>query len=246
MHAKPHIILTQRRTGGTSLTAFLGEISHFPTCQHEPLNKTRIWKHIGLRYAETGDEAEMRAALAEFLEPRQNIKHCVELCHPAITRELIAQTAARDYQILVLTRRDEVSRQISVALAKLTGAWGPEDVVNIYPQILSGARKLPPLNVPEILRNLDHDMMALARTIIQMRNQGVTSHWLVFEELFKGATPIETQARHIAEQIGVNVAADDKRLARFSEQRGQGSSNIEPYVAGLEKLRQELAARIFT
>ena len=245
MTEKPYVIFTLRRTGGTSLTGFLTKVSHFPSSQHEPLNKDRVWGYIAQDYAKTGDAATMEAALLNVLKPRPNIKHCIEICHPAITRSLITQTAALGYKTFVLTRRDEVGRQLSLALSKVTGAWGPEQAAKIYPLIISGEKQLPPLDLVKPLRQVNHDAVALGRTLTQLRNQQVPFEWLVFEELYKGDIPIETHARNIAAQLGITIAADDPRLNNFGERGAQGSRAIEPYVVGLAKLRKALAKQIF-
>lgn len=245
MTEKPYIIFTLRRTGGTSLMSFLAAISSFPKLQHEPLNQDRIWGDISKNFAATGDEAQMAADLATRLATRPNIKHCVELCHASINRALIEATAALGYQVIVLTRKDEIGRQVSLALALSTGAWGPEQAEKIYPKIKKGDEKPAPIDKAKGLRQANHDASTLGRTLVQMRNRNIQSEWLVFEELYKGALPIETHARRIAALLGINIAAGDPSLANFTQSTGQGSREIEGFVPGLPELRTLLKAHIF-
>lgn len=244
MTVKPYIIFTQRRTGGTSLMSFMDAISSFPSLQHEPLNKDRVWGEITRNFIATRNEAQMVADLGAQLQSRPNIKHCVELCPEAITRALIEATAALGYQAIVLTRKDEIGRQISLALALATDAWGPEQAALIYPQIRSGKIKPAPILKADVLRLVTHDAAALARTLIQLRNRAVPNEWLIFEELYKGKVPIEIHARRIAALLGIDIAADDPRLAKFAKRTGQDSQGIEDCFPIIAELRILLKSHI--
>ena len=238
---RPFLILTLRRTGGTSLMSFLGRCSAFPTVQHEPLNRDRLWGAVTRDFAATGDATTMTAALGTLLEPRPNIKHCIEIVPPEITRALIEQAAARDYAIFVQTRRDEAGRIASLLIALSTGAWGPEQAAKVYPQILDGSRKARPVELAKLPGLVRKDAAALGQTLVMLRNRGLTPDWLVFEELYKGATPVADQARALAAGLGMEVPADDPRLEAFAARGAQGSDRIEPLVPGMAEARSRLA-----
>lgn len=242
MTEKPFLILTLRRTGGTSLMSFLTRISAFPSVQHEPLNPERLWGGTTRDFIQSRDFGALATGLTSRMAPRPNIKHCVELVPPAVTRALVEAAAARDYGIFVLTRADEAARQFSLAVAVATGAWGPREAAKAYPEIQAGALVPKPLDAAGLARRARLDAAALGQTLALLRNRRLAHDWLVFEELYKGETPVQDQARRLAAGLGIAVGPDDPRLAAFAERDGQGTAAIEPWLAGVAEFRAALAA----
>ena len=91
MSASPFLILTLRRTGGTSLMSFLSQVSPYPNIQHEPFNKERIWGGVTAAYKENEDLEAVKAAIVQGTSERPNIKHCFEFIPLQITGALIDQ-----------------------------------------------------------------------------------------------------------------------------------------------------------
>ena len=242
MTEKPFLILTLRRTGGTSLMTFLTRVSAFPLVEHEPFNPGRCWHDLARDFAATRDAGALAAGLAGQMAARPNIKHCVELVSPAVTRALVEAAAARDYGIFVLTRADEAARQFSLAVAVATGAWGPREAAKAYPEIQAGALVPKPLDATGLARRARLDAAALGQTLALLRNRRIAHDWLVFEELYKGETPVQHQARRLAASLGITVGPDDPRLAAFARREGQGTAAIEPWLAGVAEFRAALAA----
>lgn len=241
MSAHPHLILTLRRTGGTSLAGFLNRVSPFPGVQHEPFNPDRIWGATTRAFRKSGDAGALEAAVAEHLEQRPNIKHCIEVVPMALTRALIEAAQARDYRLFVLTRRDEARRIASLELARATGAWGTRQAGEIYPEIIAGRRQPRPIDAEAARRRMGRDAAALGRVLALLRHRAIDWRWLVFEELYRGEDPVETQARRLAAELGVEVAPDDKRLEAFARRGGQGSETIAAHVPGFAALEAMLA-----
>lgn len=234
MSEKPWLILTLRRTGGTSLTSFLANISSFPAVEHEPFNVDRIFGAITKDFQETGDKAKMEAAVQEAVAHSPNIKHCVEIIPLEQTRALIDTCMAQGYGFMVLTRRNEARRMLSLLLAVSTGAWGPEMAATIYPEIIAGTRKAAPIDLKTVRNRVRQDYFSIGRTLSMLRNRQIDYQWLLFEELYLGDTPVETHARDIAAKLGIPIAADDPRLTAFSERDGQKSGSIAQYVEGYD------------
>lgn len=235
MTEKPWLILTLRRTGGTSLTGFLSSVSRFPTIEHEPFNVDRRFGAITTAFRGDGDVAAMEAAVGDAVADNPNIKHCIEIIPPEITRALIERAAAQDYRVMVLTRRDEARRIASLLLALATGAWGPREAAKIYPKIRAGELVPEAIDLKKVRARVSTDFFALGRTLAMLRNRRIDHDWLVFEELYFGDTPIESQARAIAARLGIEVAEDDARLAEFSAREGQKSAEIAAFVPGYEE-----------
>lgn len=243
---RPYLILTLRRTGGTSFMTFLADVSSFPSVQHEPFNADRLWGAVTQAFRQSGDAAALRADIEACLETRPNIKHCFEIVPPALTRALIEAAAARGYAFILLTRRDEASRLRSLFLAQATGAWGPAQAAERYPRIRSGEIVPEPVRADTVQRRVALDAAALGQTLLFLRNRRLAWDWVVFEELYapeirtsgtEGDGGIAGRARAIAARLGIAVAADDPRLRAFAERPGQGSAAIEPFVPGFDRIR---------
>ncbi|MTH80097.1 hypothetical protein [Paracoccus aestuariivivens] len=232
---RPWLILTLRRTGGTSLTTFLSTISTFPRIEHEPFNSERIFGGITRAFQETSDIERMTAEVRTALERRPNIKHCVEVVPLEITRAIIDTCHALGYHFIVLTRRDESRRLGSLLLAQATGAWGPKEAKEIYPQIISGAVKPAPIPLDKVRGRVTQDYYSIGRTLSLLRNRRIDPSWYLFEELYFGDESIATQARTIAANLGVDISMDDPRLQAFAQNESQRSSSIGPYIPNFDK-----------
>ncbi len=240
MNEKPWLILTLRRTGGTSLTSFLSQISTFPSIEHEPFNVDRSLGGITRAFQADEDVPAMEAAIAEALEERPNIKHCVEIIPLELTRTLIDAALERGYHFMVLTRRDEARRLASLFLAQSTGAWGPTAAAKIYPKVISGELSPTPIELKHIQNRVRTDFYSIGRSLSLLRNRQINYDWLLFEELYFGDTSIEQQAVDIAARLGIDVAPDDDRLANFSSGGGQKSGDIASYVPNYDEAVAQL------
>lgn len=236
----PYIILTMRRTGGTSLMSFMSEISSFPTRQHEPLNEERVWGKITRDFNANRDAAAARAALAQQLAERPNIKHCFEIIPPELNRILIEECAARGYRFFVLTRRNEARRLRSLFLALATEAWGPEQAAKIYPEISTGKRRAQALPIEKGRKAVHQAAVSLGQVLTLLRNRQIAYDWLVFEEIYKNEETIRSAAIRVAADLGVTVGADDPRLRNFAQGVGQNSDAIIEHVVGMPALLRML------
>ncbi len=241
MTEHPWLILTLRRTGGTSLTTFLSAASSFPTIEHEPFNVARTLSHITRGFRQTGDTEAMTQAIRAALVQRPNIKHCIEIIPLELTRALIDICNELGYRFIVMTRRDEARRLASLFLAVATGAWGPDAADKIYPKIIAGDLVPDPIDLRKLQHRVSTDFHSIGRTLAMLRNRNIKHPWLLFEELYFGDTPVEEQARALAGDLGIDIAADDARLQAFAERDGQKSSSIAPYVENYDEAVARLA-----
>lgn len=243
MAERPWLILTLRRTGGTSLTAFLTRISGFATLEHEPFNRDRQLGAITRDFVASDDREALRRDIAAALQDRPNIKHCIEVVHFAITEELIDACTARDYRILVLTRRDEARRLLSLALAQATGAWGPEQAQKVYPAIRQGTIRPRPIDLDRLRHRADEDRRLLARLHRDLARRDIAHRQAWFEDLYRGTTPLTEQGRALAHWLGIPLDPDAPDLRHLASGRGQGSDDIAGFVPGYAEavaLAQEL------
>lgn len=235
MTEKPWIIVTMRRTGGTSLTKFLSNISSHSTVEHEPFNRKRKFGHITRDFLEGQNKQSTEQAIRSALAERPNLKHCIEIVPIEVTRILIDACIELEYRIIVLTRRNEHLRLASLFLAQATGAWGPEQAQEIYPKIVSGLVKPPPINLDKVFGRAQADFAALGQVLLLLRSREIDFRWHLFEELYFGEIPIQHQAINVAADLGIHIQPDDKRLDLFSKQQGQKSVDIAPFVENYEQ-----------
>lgn len=216
---------------------FMSAVSTFPTQSHEPFNPDRPWGKIVARYEETKNVKFLRSDIEAVLSPRPNIKHCFEIIPTIVTRELIEICFKLGYKFFLLTRSNEADRLLSLALATATGAWGPETAQKIYPRILTGEVKVPPLSVQDSVKRARLDASSLGDTLKLLRHRNIPYEWLVFEEIYQGKISTEEQAIRIVSTLGVQTLSNDPRLASFRESSGQNSRSIQPYIGNIEAVR---------
>ena len=235
MSESPWILLTLRRTGGTSLTAFLQSISRFSGVQHEPFNPDRQFGWITRGFRKSDDLAWLDEQVGSVLASRPNIKHCLDIARPQVTRALIERGHALGYRFLLLTRRDEVARLTSLFLALSTGAWGAKQARKIYPQIIEGALKAAPIDLSTVETQVKTDFYLLGRTLTYLRNRQIEHDWMVFEEIYETPAIAREKARQIAATLGLTIQAGDPRLSVFGEAQRQDSVRIGQYVGNYDK-----------
>ncbi|EIE51111.1 hypothetical protein AL036_15750 [Salipiger aestuarii] len=236
MPERPWLILTLRRTGGTSLTAFLAEISPFPSIEHEPFNIDRTFGHVTRAFRDSGDAEALRAgidaALGDDPAQRPNIKHCFDVVPPALTAELIRACAARGYAVLLYTRGDEARRLRSLFLALSTGAWGGVEARRIYPEIRAGRLQPKPIDPVNVRRRVTEDRYRLARVIRQLDQDGIAHSRRRFEDIYGPGKSAPDEARRLAAELGTRVAPDARALRWFDASQKQGSEDIAGHVPG--------------
>ena len=241
MVEKPWLILTLRRTGGTSLTGFLARVSRFRTIEHEPFNPERRLAHVTALSRPGADQAALMQAMSEALQERPNIKHCFEFLPFALTAALVTQACRLGYGIVLLTRRDEARRQLSLSLAMATGAWGQTDAARIYPAIEAGEIIPPAIDLAALRARVRQDYLALGQVLALLRARRIAHDWLLFEELYDRPDRLPDTLVAIASGLGVQVASDDPRLQGLSGQRGQNSARIAPHIGNYDKAAELLS-----
>lgn len=237
----PHLVLTLRRTGGTSLMTFLARISPFPTVEHEPFNKNRMWGPLAETFKGQYDSAAFMEALDNPLTRRPNIKHCLDVVPLGLSKALISACHARGYQIFVLTRRNEMGRLRSLYIAQTTGVWGQEQAEILYPAIVAGTAQVRAIEPQTIAAQAKLDAGLMADTRATLAARGVDFGDLVFEDIYSSAAGLRDHACAIAAKLGVTVAPDDARLAALHTGKGLSASAVLPFIDGIAEVEAILA-----
>jgi hypothetical protein len=237
---KPYITFTMRRTGGTSLMTFLSRISSFSNVEHEPFNKERRWGAITETFRISHNRETLRDQIDAALADRPNIKHCIELVPSELTLALLDACLARGYAVFVLQRRSEKDRLRSLFLAMATGAWGPKEAAQIYPEIQSGRRQTKPIDVTRVRHRAMIDAAAMGDLLMGLRNRNADFDWLVFEEVYADRASKVATALSLSHRMGLTLNEDDRHLIEFAAESGQHSENAEALVPEAAKLRDAL------
>ena len=233
-----------RRSGSTTLATLVADFSDFPRIEHEPFNPGRVLHPIVERFVASRDEDRLREEIREALAARPVLKHCFDILPVPLHRVLFEVTCDLGYRHILLERRDEAARLLSLALARQTNAWGKAQANGIYAEIFAGTRALEP--IPE------QDLLAECRTAEQRRRMlaelfraaGVRPFLLVFEELFEA--PEAGRRRLSALFDWLEQERDAQAFAARSTESltttGQDTGSIVTYVPNIDPLMATLRA----
>ena len=232
MAVRPVLILTKRRTGGTSVATFLHRALS-GRMEFEPFNTK---KPLGAAAAQQTGGA-LAALIDQALQNEPHLKHCFDNVGEAVTSAVIRAAVARDYRVLVLTRRDNAKRVMSLAVAESTGAWDSDTAARLYPRIRAGELTPKPIEPDQIRTLVRNDMRRTGRVLTQLRHLGVAYDWMLHEDLFQSSGPDLARARQLAAWAGRDLSGDDPALAVLARDRHQNSAAIGDCIPGYDRAR---------
>lgn len=239
MAEHPFLILTLRRTGGTQFMRMLQRASRFPTVEHEPFNRDRLFGEITRKLGKSGKAEERKDAIREALADKPNIKHCVEIVPEHLTASLIDVCQELDYRFLVLTRQNESARLLSLFVAKASGAWGSQTAGKIYPDIQAGQVVLEAVVLDDVKYQYTHDRAALGSMLTFLRGRELPYHWMTYEDLYVDGG-FERQFRATAEMLEIEDSEKHLEPSAKGERTAQGSGSIANYLPNIDDLRAYL------
>lgn len=240
----PFIIWTMRRTGGTSLATLLMKLSDHPGTQHEPFNFDRAFGHVLENWQHEQDVLAMRGAIRQILKRNTpTIKHCYELMPLKLNRALMQVSSNLGYRHIVLERRDEVARILSLELAKMTGAWGKDAAGEIYEAIEQGKRKVAPLDLPHALAHLHKCQQDRANLAALFDEYGQAPFVVSFEDMYTDYDQGRAKLQELLDFLGIDISEqpDFEDQARATlVQSGQNTARIQRHVPNLDEACQHL------
>lgn len=241
----PYIIWTMRRTGGTTLGTLLSTLSEHQGIQHEPFNDDRMFGHISGAFMQSGDTKALREALRNSLKRRPLIKHCYELTSTNFNRAFMRITTELGYRHIILDRRSETDRIVSLELAQITGAWGGADAQKIYPAIEKGEVTLPPLNLERSLRQMRLCHARRCELAWMARVAEVPPFAVFFEDVYSTPDAGGAVIARLLAFLGINPADHanyDALLATALLKSGQNSARILRAVPEADRVIAQLEA----
>ncbi len=243
----PVLIWTFRRSGGTSLRGILFWLTKRDSFQDEAFNDDPP-RELGMltrAFRETGDEDALRASIREALRSGRNLKHCVEVVPFRLSSILLEEALARGYRNIILLRLNEVDRQVSLELARMTNAWGPEEARGVYQAVKEGRRSLPPLNLPRMRVQAEADAARLGHLVRLFMTARQEPNMVFFEDLYTGDVVKRCQAfRRLAASVGIPKAdtLHDAVFRTAAVENSQDSAQMLPhlsnYAQAVSALRQ--------
>lgn len=242
----PFIIWTFRRTGGTTFASLMMDLSEHPRTNHEPFNWDRCFGAVSKNWFETRDDARLVAELDAVLADKPLIKHCHELHPDGFNDALFVAAERHGYRQLVLDRRDEVGRILSLELAKMTGVWGKRGAAERYERIERGEELLPPIDIAAALK---HMRLCHARRLALKARLPRARHpvrVVLFEELYGPIAQGRAQMRSILQDYGLIEGHDPvkicEQITAALRSRGQNSARMLRFVPNIDEARAALAA----
>jgi hypothetical protein len=239
--APPIVIWTFRRTGGTSMRGILFWLTGRESLQDEAFNDDppRQLGALTAQFRADGDEIALRSGMrAALANARPNLKHCIENVPFRLNSVLIEETARLKYRHILLLRLNEIDRQISLEMARRTGAWGPDEAARIYEDIRAGRREMLPLNIDLMRRQVDADAAALGklmRLFMLSRQEPAT---VFFEDFYMGSIAERCASfRRLAVSVGIPRAheLDDSVFHKAAGALGQNSASMRRYVPNADE-----------
>ena len=244
----PFLIWTMQRTGGTSLTELLIDISEHRKADHEPFNwrkSPRQFAAVSQHFAETRDEAALAASLDDILGQKYLIKHCYEL-HPELSLHLMQAAARAGYRHIHLLRHDEMSRLFSKFVAEANGTWFKDYSSRVYGDILAGRRKLNPLPVKKMVEQFEFCRRLTNDVRRYMREYGAASLAINYEDLYVGERDARLHNLHrVLDFLGFGADAMEQHRALIDEKlfnSGQDTASVVRFVPNLQHAVEALKA----
>lgn len=236
MAEKPWLIITLRRTGGTTLTSLLTSMSSHKTIIDEPFNRQRVFGQVTLEFQETWDFSTLDASVANALMDTPNLKHCIDTIPFEITSAVVEEANRRGYHIIVLTRRNEVHRLASLFLAKATGSWSAQDAAEIYPKIISGKITPQPINLKLVKRHIKGGIKRINLLHSMLNDRQIDYQQICYEDLYADKSAMDMTARNIAQRLNIDQLANPLIVPRNFDTTNQRSKDIGLYIENYDAM----------
>jgi hypothetical protein len=240
----PILIWTLRRTGGTTLTSLLDALSEYPTIDQEPFNWDRCFGAVARAWHADRRLDHLEVALQRVLADRPTIKHCYELHADAFNAALFAQATALGYRHMILDRRDEVGRILSLELAKLTGVWGRMGAAERYRQYEAGEVQMGPVDVPAAIAHMRLCQSHRAAIMALVARSGLPVRQTAFEDIYPDPVQGRALIHAILGDFGLDRPGDaalEQQITIALNHRGQNSARMMGMVPNIEGARRRLA-----
>lgn len=243
--APAFIIWTLQRTGGTTFAQLMMQSAGGRMLSHEPFNLDRLFGPLTQAWIDSGDNSALHEAMRQALTPPGTLKHCFEILPQPISDQLLEVAQLYGYRHLILDRRSEPDRLLSLLAARLTGAWGPAHAQKIYAEIEGADDLLPEAQIDDWLAQARHSHARRTAMAKAFRRHGLEPEVLIFEDLYASPETGRAEINRAAEALGIDYTAHPSFAARREQALREGNQNsprILSRLPNLEALRAALTA----
>ena len=239
--SSPFLIWTMQRTGGTSLTELLMEMSEHRSAEHEPFNwakkQPRQFWPITEAWNTSHNADVLRASLEGLFAQGFLIKHCYELLSMSFNMHLMQAAVGTPYRHVVLRRRDEPSRLVSKFIAESQGTWFKDYARKVFTQVAEGDRKLAPLPVDRVVGHYRHSEDSTKFINDTLASLDVPRLEICYEDLYTGTR--DARLGHLNRLFGFlgfspeDVAEHRARIDEKIFQSGQNTGSVASLLPNL-------------
>ena len=176
-----------RRTGGTS---FANIIEHIISSkiEHEPFNWDRTFGFITKNFKNNKENFKnLEQQLNEHcISNKVCIKHCYEIVGQVLNESLIELFAQTNYKHIILLRKNELLRLVSLYTAQQTNVWGKHGSEKTYEAYRAGELKLSNYDVDEMKSHFQYCHKVTELIKLKMSKCNVDFLELYYEDLYSG------------------------------------------------------------
>ncbi|WP_146136720.1 hypothetical protein [Aliiruegeria haliotis] len=212
---------------------------------HEPFNAQRPFHWIVRNFKQDAEHKSLSSDMEEALKDSPCIKHCYDLLPVPIHKALLEVAANHSYSFVILDRRNDLDRVLSLQLAQQTGAWGPSGAKERYPEILAGRIKLEPISAEKVRSALETGRNRRAMLKRQLSAHGKRPHVVLFEEVYGDPSVGVEKVAGLMEFLGVDVSANsdyESALNQTLTGTSQNSASILEHVPNIAELREQFSS----
>lgn len=233
---RPILILTLRRTGGTTLASVLFGANRTGKSRHEPFNQDREFGSITASFRADGNVRRLRTRIAKALTTPINIKHAVDTVPHPVTRVLVHEASLRDFSIVALLRRSERARLLSLAVARATGAWGLKQAQEKYRDLREGGELELTLDIKAIHRDIRNATQSIGVMLSSLAASRAEYTAAFFEDLYTGAPDQRiASAQRLFGGLGANSDGQNELVDALMATRGQETDSIIPLISNTDE-----------
>lgn len=243
----PHIVWTLRRTGGTTLAQLLSQLQPRETLSHEPFNRDRVLGWITKGWDTHKDPAQLRYDIDQALAVSPAIKHCHELMPAPVNQGLLDATTALGYRHIILDRKAEAKRIISLELARITGAWGPQQASSVYQQIEAGTLPVGPIDIDGSIAHMQACNRRRKELDDMLIAAGQSARVVYFEDVY---TNFDTGRGEVKSLMDFLDIPTERRIANQDDietmltTRSQNTARIANYVPNMAEAEARITQAV--
>lgn len=243
----PFIIWTLRRTGGTSFTNLMMDLSGRPRLEHEPFNWNRSLGQVALDFDRGHNEAALRARLQGILGPGPSIKHAYEMVSHGFNNALMQEATDAGYRHIMLTREDEAARMLSLALAEQTGHWGDAGTRAAHEAIGAGRQAAQPFDIPAMIAAHREARYFTATVEDGFERLGADIIRVGFDQLFADPEAGRALILELCDILAIDVVNEEafnRKVSHALTESGQDSDRIYPQVPNISAARRAIGVEV--